>query len=387
MNPHDDAVPTGPVPRRTSEPGTTNPTSGAPRYPKRGAVASRTSAAPPTSAAVANRAGVSRATVSYVLNGLSEGRVSEATQARVRAAAEELGYVPHAAARTLRSGHSGLVLIAVPADRAPAFGPLFAGFLAHFQTALQELGYTAVLHGGPLGRGPEAVARAWAESRPAAVLAAPGAPLTPASVEILKRSGVRTVLTLGSPPVPGTHGVVLDQEEIGAVAARHLLRTGRRRIGVVMPEERGPGLFAAPRLAGVRAVASAYQDAEVRPLDLAYTEESAYRLAVGWRASGLDAVFAYNDEYAMLLMRALMDEGVVLPADTSVVGAGDLLIASLLRPRLTSVHVDVPPGDRVANLVDRLIREPRTAPAVHWRSTARLVPRESSAVRIARMEN
>ncbi|HET9383256.1 MAG TPA: LacI family DNA-binding transcriptional regulator, partial [Streptomyces sp.] len=58
----------------------------------------------PTSADVARLAGVSRATVSYVLNNTSAVRISEPTRRRVHAAARELGYVPHAAARSLRAG-------------------------------------------------------------------------------------------------------------------------------------------------------------------------------------------------------------------------------------------------------------------------------------------
>lgn len=59
---------------------------------------------------------------------------------------------------------------------------------------------------------------------------------------------------------------------------------------------------------------------------------------------GLDGVFAYNDEYAMLLMRALQDAGVRIPGDTAVIGADDLLIGRLLRPRLSTVRIEMPTG-------------------------------------------
>jgi transcriptional regulator with XRE-family HTH domain len=64
----------------------------------------------PTSADVAHRAGVSRATVSYVLNNVAHQSISDATRQRVRAAAAELDYTPHVAAQTLRAGESKLVL-------------------------------------------------------------------------------------------------------------------------------------------------------------------------------------------------------------------------------------------------------------------------------------
>ncbi|WP_327352615.1 LacI family DNA-binding transcriptional regulator [Streptomyces sp. NBC_01304] len=341
-------------------------------------VGPRGGATPPTSAAVARRAGVSRATVSYVLNGQAAGRVSDATQAKVRAAAADLGYVPHAAARTLRSGHSDLVLLAVAADVVPAVGPLFAAFLAEFQTALSERGHTVVLHGTGGGRTPEDAARAWAELRPAAVVTVAGTPLSASSVQLLTRAGVSAVLAYGAPAVPGAHSVAMDQGEVGAVAAAHLLASGRRALGVVTPVERGLHLFSEPRLAGVRAAAAAFPGARVVPLELAYTEESAVELASCWRQLGLDAVFAYNDEYAMLLLRALQDAGIEVPGETAVVGADDLLLARLVRPRLTSVRMRMPGGAQAAELVARLIREPGVAAGVHGVSSAQLVVRESS---------
>ncbi|GGU83919.1 LacI family transcriptional regulator [Streptomyces albospinus] len=335
---------------------------------------------PPTSAAVARRAGVSRATVSYVLNGRAAGRVAAHTQARVRAAAEELGYVPHAAARSLRAGRGSIVLMAAPADAVPAFGPLFSHFLAGFQSALHHLGYTGVLHGAPAAS-PVAAARAWAELRPAAVLALHGPPLDAPAVELLRRAGTAAVLTHGPQAPPGAHALFLDHREAGVLAGEHLLARGRRRIGVVLPAEPGLAAFAGSRLAGVRAAAAGCPGAEVRPLDLALTEESAARLAAAWPALGLDAVFAYNDEYAMLLMRALQDAGRTVggdPEQIAVVGADDLLPARLLRPRLTSVRTEIAAPDRIAGLVDGLVRDPAAAPAVHRLGTFRLMARDSS---------
>ncbi|MFG2288130.1 LacI family DNA-binding transcriptional regulator [Streptomyces sp. NPDC048595] len=340
----------------------------------------RANPTPPTSAAVARRAGVSRATVSYVLNGQAAGRVGERTQARVRAAAEELGYVPHAAARSLRAGRGRIVLLAAHADAVPVFGPLFTRFLAGFQTALHGLGYTVVLHGAPAAS-PVAAARAWAELRPAAVLTLHGPPLDAAAVELLHRSGTAAVLTHGPSAPPGAHTLLLDQREAGLRAGEHLLAGGRRRIGVVRPAEPGLAAFAEPRLAGVRAAAAAHPGARVRPLDLALTEESAARLAADWPRWDLDAVFAYNDEYAMLLMRALQDAGRTIgagsPDGIAVVGADDLLLARLLRPRLTSVRAEITAPDRIAELVDALIRAPGTAPATHRLGTFHVQARDS----------
>ncbi|MFF0584498.1 LacI family DNA-binding transcriptional regulator [Streptomyces sp. NPDC003781] len=326
----------------------------------------------PTSADVARLAGVSRATVSYVLNNTGAVRISEPTRRRVHEAARELGYVPHAAARSLRAGHSRMVLM--PAPSFPV-GPLYSRFLGELQWALGRLDYTVVQYGTVGVHGDEA-ARAWAELRPVAVLV-PGSDLGPPGVEVLKRSGARAVVTLGPEAVEGAHALLTDQQGVGRAATRHLYARGRRAIGVVVPAERGLDVFSAPRLDGARR-AVAGTDATVTELPLAYDERDAARLAARWRPLGLDAVFAYNDEYAMLLMRALQDEGLDIPGDAAVIGADDLMLGRLLRPRLSTVHLELPAGRDLAALVDRAVHDPGAAPERHKVLGATVVHRESS---------
>ncbi len=342
------------------------------QIPKTPAPASSAPRSVPTSADVARLAGVSRATVSYVLNKTSAVRISEPTRRRVHEAAKELGYVPHAAARSLRAGHSRMVLM--PAPTFP-IGPLYSRFLGDLQLALGRLDYTVVQHGSVGLHGDEA-ARAWAELRPVAVLV-PGSGLGPKGVTVLKRSGARAVVSLGPEPVDGAHALLMDYEAVGHCAGSHLYARGRRRIGVVVPEEDRLDAFSTPRLEGVRRALHG-TDATLTELPLAYEEESAARLAARWRDLGLDAVFAYNDEYAMLLLRALQDEGVRVPDDTALIGADDLMLGRLLRPRLSTVHIELPSGRDLAELVDRAVRNPGAAPETHKVLGATVVHRDSS---------
>ncbi|MFJ2813664.1 MULTISPECIES: LacI family DNA-binding transcriptional regulator [unclassified Streptomyces] len=342
------------------------------QIPKTPASSSPAPRSVPTSADVARLAGVSRATVSYVLNNTSTVRISEPTRRRVREAAEELGYVPHAAARTLRAGHSRLVLMPAPAF---PVGPLYTRFIGELQAALGRLDYTVVQF-GTVGLHGDDAARAWAELRPVAVLVA-GHELGTRGVAVLRRSGARAIVTFGTEAVDGTHALLLDHTAVGRSAGRHLYDVGRRRIGVVVPEESGLESFSQPRLHGVRD-ALADTDATVTALPLAYEEESAARLAARWRGLGLDAVFAYNDEYAMLLMRALQDEGVRIPEDTAMIGADDLMLGRLLRPRLSTVHLEVPSGRDLAELVDRVVRAPGRAPEQHEILGAAVIHRDST---------
>ncbi|SDD31862.1 transcriptional regulator, LacI family [Streptomyces prasinopilosus] len=356
-------VPRGAVPTR-SVPPPRAPTGAAPANPLPAGTV-------PTSADVARLAGVSRATVSYVLNNADAVRISEPTRRRVRDAARELGYVPHAAARSLRAGHSRMVLMPAPAF---PVGPVYSQFINDLQVALGRLDYTVVQY-GTVGVHDDEAARSWAELRPVAVLV-PGSGLGPRGVAVLKRSGARAVVTLGPETVEGAHALLMDHDVVGHRAGTHLFDQGRRSIGVVVPREPGLEAFSAPRLAGVRAALRG-TGATVTELPLAHDEGAATRLAARWRDLGLDAVFTYNDEYAMLLMRALQDAGVRVPEETAVVGADNLMLGRLLRPRLTTVHLDLPSGTELAALVDRAVRDPAAAPEAHEVLGASVIRRES----------
>ncbi|WP_369232722.1 LacI family DNA-binding transcriptional regulator [Streptomyces sp. R21] len=324
-----------------------------------------------TSADVARLAGVSRATVSFVLNNTQAHRVSDTTRARVLAAAQQLGYVPHAAARSLRAGRSNLVLI--PAS-VSAVGGLVSSWLDDLHSELERHGYIAVLHAGRYAD-PAAGARAWAELRPAAVLALDGDRLTGAAVDVLRRAGISALLAYASQPTPAVHTFTFDHARIGEVAAEHLVERGYERIGVILPGERGLDTFAQPRLAGARAVASRSR-ATVTPVPMSYTRESAIGLAERWRDLDLDAVFAYNDEYASLLLHAFQAEGISVPDEVAVVGADDLVPSALERPALTTVRLDLPSSAVVADTIDALLRGtdvPQLPP-----TDAVLVPRQSS---------
>ncbi|MEU6212412.1 LacI family DNA-binding transcriptional regulator [Streptomyces sp. NPDC085612] len=303
-----------------------------------------------TSADVARLAGVSRATVSFVLNDTQGHRVSAGTRDRVLEAARRLGYVPHAAARSLRAGRSNLVLM--PASIS-AVGRLVSDWVDDLQSGLDRLGYTAVLHAGRFAD-PLDAARAWAELRPAAVVTLDGDRLTSRAADLLTRAGVRGLLAFAVHPVDGVHTVGFDHAHIGATAAAHLVARGRTRIGVVVPKERGLDTMARPRLAGAESVAARHL-ATVTPVELAYSRDSARTLARSWRRLGLDAVFAYNDEYAALLLHALQAEGIAVPDEVAVVGCDDLVLAELQHPPLTTVRLELPSAARIAAVVHQLI--------------------------------
>src|SRR6185312_9585394 len=120
----------------------------------------------PTSADVAREAGVSRATVSYVLNDAPHQKIPAATRERVLAAAARLGYAPSAAARALRSGRSDVVLCLLPDW---PIGPEVGSMLGNLSTALARHGLTLVAHPG--NREDRPITEIWKAITPAVVIA------------------------------------------------------------------------------------------------------------------------------------------------------------------------------------------------------------------------
>jgi DNA-binding LacI/PurR family transcriptional regulator len=219
------------------------------------------------------------------------------------------------------------------------------------------------------------------------VLFGAGLTIGPDEVSLLRRSGTRAVVAWGGQQTEGAHWLRTDLAAIGAVAVEHLLGRGRRRIGVVVPADATLGYFSRPRLAGAEEAAARFaKSRKLRPdeaprivrLELDYTEESGAALAAAVPGLGLDAVFAYDDEYAMLLAASLQDAGVRIPEDVALVGGGDLMLCRLLRPRLTSVRTELPGGRRLAELVDRLVRAADEPPVTVDLGVARIVARASS---------
>jgi DNA-binding LacI/PurR family transcriptional regulator len=305
---------------------------------------------PPTSGDVARRAGVSRATVSYVLNGVPRSRISPETADRVREAAGALGYVPHAMARSLRAGRSSLVL--TPRMTSPP-GPLLDTFQEALEGRLAELGYTVIVHGDRHVQG-VAGARVWASLRPVGIIVETRR-LTRPAVDVLRTAGTTAILGLGWSESLLVPTLVHDHAGVGACAAEYLVSSGRRGLAAVVP--RDPQLLdlGRERLAGFEAAAGGLG---VERVDLAFDPADAALVAGRWaRGQRPGAVFAYNDDYAMLLMRALLDAGLRVPDDVAVVGADDLPFCDLLRPRLTSVHLEaISSAHSVAETLNGMIR-------------------------------
>lgn len=332
-----------------------------------------TASRPVTSADVAKAAGVSRSTVSVVLNGVDSIALAEETKERVRRAASDLGYVPHSGARALRSGYSGIVLMPSPGT---ALGRVVGEWTAHLEEALNQLGLTFVMFGSR-GLAPLDAARAWSQLRPVAVLTLGSTALSPDAADILRRNGTRALLATGERPLEGSHVLVTGQADAGAVAVEHLLGRGRRRIAFVRPQMQGLASLVQERYQRAARVAAA-QGVQLFDLPMTLDRNSAVSATEFCREHHVDGVFGFGDEYALLLMSALRREGLVVPRDVALVGVDDLVEGTLSEPPLTTVHIEFPDAAHVAATIARLARGDRDATGITYAPRPRLVVRQSS---------
>ncbi len=322
-----------------------------------------------TSADVARLAGVSRATVSYVLNGRADQSIPEATRARVLAAAAQLKYVPNAASKALRAGESRLVLLVNPG----------LPWGSNLRTLVDTLTASVARSGRSLlmwhRQEPGDLARVLAHFEPRVVIAL--AHLGDQEESLLADVGIPLV-DAGIDSAAPTGGVP------SVLQVRHLASQGHRRIGYLSTGDPARLMFAAPRIEGVRATCRDLGLPEPRIAEV----PSAARLSVstvaevlaGWR-SGPDAVTAvacYNDLYAAAVLAAAARLGLEVPGDVAVVGVDDEPFAAFAHPPLTTVRFDMAAfADRVWAYAEEVLAGEVASPALPAIDLS-LVPRASA---------
>ncbi|WP_456825821.1 LacI family DNA-binding transcriptional regulator [Cellulomonas sp. P5_E12] len=283
-----------------------------------------------TSADVARESGVSRTTVSYVLNGKDGVTIPEATRQRVRDAAERLGYTPSAAARALRSGKSDLVLCVLPDW---TIGPVIDTLLDHLTSELADRGLAVLVHHA---RGPRPLSELWHAVTPRAVLGL--GPFAEADERAMRLAGIKVVgSALDVDSHPGTFSA--PQTEIGRLQVEHLADRGHRVLAYASPSDARLTAFAERRLAGVTLECERRGLPAPRVHEVDLDTASAASAVRSWRAgeSPATAVAAYNDEVALAVLSGLRAEGLRVPADVAVIGVDDIPAARLAAPALSTV--------------------------------------------------
>lgn len=285
---------------------------------------------------VARLAGVSQATVSYVINDTPHQRISPETRERVLAAVAELGYTPSAAARTLRKGASDAVLLVLP--NVP-YGPTVAQFIETLDRALADAGLSLLTRRVLADR---PVSALWRELTPAAVVGMTD--ISRHDANEMSAAGVfvaQTVLSRDSDNVDAAT-LNIPQNLIGRWQVEHLASRGHRVLGYAEDARSGIGAFLSLRLDGVRqaCVELGLDLPVVRsiPLDTGAAAEA----IEAWRSAGCTAVCAYNDEIAFVILAGLHRLGLTAPDDLAVIGVDDIPMAEFACPPLTTISQNIP---------------------------------------------
>ncbi|WP_244816755.1 LacI family DNA-binding transcriptional regulator [Caballeronia sp. Lep1P3] len=306
---------------------------------------------------VAERAGVSVATVSRVLNGHTN--VREVTRDKVRAAVAASGYRINELARNLRTAESRLLLTMVPDFGNPFYAAIVRGidtvarqngyFMLLCDTgadALRERSYFDLLRGrradGAICLDPAAVQKALAE----------------------EASTLPWVACCEFDPAARVPYVGIDNHLAAGDVVRYLIEKGHERIALI---NSGQGyLYGRQRLAGYR---DALRDAGIDANPAWLIELDSLDYDAGGRAAAQlsslgrerpSAVFAVSDTLAIGVMNGLRGAGLRVPEDVAVVGFDDIAVAAHVDPPLTTVAQPMQAlGETAARLLLKRLRDPR----------------------------
>ena len=337
----------------------------------------------PTQVDVARRAGVSRATVSYVLNGVTEGRVpiSDETRQRVLEAIEELGYEPDARAQALRSGSTKTIALIIPDLR----NPHFCEYASGIEEAARASGYHMLLSSTTLNdEYATEVFKDLSRRRFDGLIIASSFILeskeAQATLDQVRKSGLPIVELSDN---YGVDTVSTDYRNATLEVMDYLLSLGHRRIGLIY----GVGGVGGHELADDRL--EPYQaslNAAHLPIDMDLIVECGPTIEDGYQASlkllGLasrpTAIISINDLLTMGALRAVVDSGLQVPKDLSLVGYDDIPMANYLVPRLTTVTKDaLTSGRKAFEILLARIQNP-DLPRQQFYGSARLIIREST---------
>lgn len=321
---------------------------------------------------VAARAGVSQTTVSHVLNATPHTRVSDETAARVRAAAEELGYRPNRLARGLRTQASEMIgLLTEEIATTPHAGRIILG--AQEEASRHNL--TLAIINSELNPDPEvppAQVQAFLDRQVDGIIYAT---VYHDEIVVPENLASRPAVLIGARDRTGTLPAVLPDERAGAAAVVEMLvARGHRRIAFAASAEDVPATRG--RLRGyLEAMAAAGLSTEGLVGEGNSDARGGYTATTALLDAAPTALFCYNDRMAMGAYRAAGERGLSIPGDLSVVGFDDQApIPESLFPPLTTValpHYEMGAwavdalyavvsgsGDRVASLPPTLLACP-----------------------------
>lgn len=279
---------------------------------------------------VADAAGVSRATVSRVMNG--RATVAADIAQRVEAAATRLRYRPSNVARSLSLGRTNTIALMVP----DLGNPMFQQILRGVTSAAAPEGYRVLV--ADTGESPDDEAEIALEARQrcdALVLVSPRMP-DDVLAELLPQVGP-AVLVNRTAPQGQAPSVSVDYVRGMRAVVDHLVSLGHTRLVYLS----GPARSASNswRLAGLTEARLVHPEIDLTILECGPTVGDGYAVVEEVLATRATAVVAFNDLVAFGLLSRLNETGVAVPDDISIVGCDDIELARYATPSLTTLAI------------------------------------------------
>lgn len=301
---------------------------------------------------VAAKAGVSPATVSYVLNG--KRTISRQTKERVRQAIEELGYVPDLSARSLSSRDSKLIGVVVPQTEPGSKLMLQNNFYSEIVGSIEyharQHGYHVIISATDVSESYLTLAK---ERNLDGIIVIGMYP--DEFYQQMKKTQIPIVLIDSYCNDHYYHSVRIDDAYGSYLATRHVLEYGHERIAFFCGLIKENGVIK-KRLTGYRQALEergiAYDPALVFEGKIDY--ESGVQLArqLARSATEATAVVATADILAVGAMKGFYDEGLHVPDDISIIGFDDLELAQYMTPGLSTIKQEIPlKGERAVELL------------------------------------
>ena len=309
--------------------------------------------------AIGKLAGVSRSTVSRVLNDHPDVRPE--VRMRVEAVIEKTGYLPNQAARALVSNRSGLIGLVMPTEVDELFGDPYYSALVHgIQEGCTETGsiFSIFPFYGPRGQAvllPMLMAQGFLDG----VIATAG-PRSDQLIATLRDHGKNDVVVGHPSDLDNLRRVDVESRSGSAIATSHLLGLGRRRVGFVGPTSKY--LFGVDRLDGYRdAFVAAGREPDDRLVKFDEPNpKGGYHATMAVLGEHPDALYVATDPMAEGALQALRENGLRVPQDVAVVGF-DGLPGRPTDPLLTTV---VQPVVEVGRTAVHLLRGDHEGPDV-----------------------
>jgi LacI family transcriptional regulator len=327
---------------------------------------------------IAKKAGVSRSTVSRVVNG--DVYVSEKTRTKVLKVISEENYTPNPAARMLVTQRSQVIGAIVPNTPGFIFDDsfYFPNLLHGISQATNECDYGLLMWMGENTNDEERFSRRVLHNRLVDGLVLASTLIDSPLLDQLIKSGMTFVMV----ERPARYAeqisyVTVDNVEAARTATRHLIDLGRTRVATITGSLNN--IDAVDRLTGYKLALeqSGCRYDETLVQHGHYTRRGGYEAMCALLPHQPDAVFIATDQMALGALRALQEEGVRVPDDIAIIGFDDLPIASSTTPPLTTIRQPVfEKGHQVAALLIDLIEQKVPHPQ-HIILPTTLVVRES----------